>query len=427
MWRTCSGMAATSVQVTTEQLRARERWQSRWNLPLILAALLPLFISSPDTRWVEVVVGLGSWIVFVVDLVVQRRIVPDYLHQRRGRFDVAVVVITFPFYLIPGVSGGSAILLLARLGRVARVLLATAGLRRFAARLGKVAMVAGAVVLVCSLAAYQAEHKTNEGYATVGDALWWGIVTLTTVGYGDIVPHTPAGRFAGIAIMFTGIGVLGVLAGSLADLFHLDESPPPGTAPINGAPPPVHAELAALRGELQAVEASPRRTGRAHTRGRRVAPTREATVPPLICRHDAALTTVSTNSRAAQPRRPIQAPTASRVRHEVITSDTQTHSVASRLAHLLRQRSKLVFCGNSLFSTTLELVPSAHSDLPDDDSCVAGGIRDRVGLAGRLARVGLRRRDLVGWDRQISAPRDLVEDVLELRAVAEAAQFGAHR
>ena len=113
-------------------------------------------------------------------------------------------------------------------------MLATAGLRRFGARLGKVALVAGAVVLWPRLAAYQAEHATNKEFATVGDALWWGIVTLTTVGYGDIVPITTAGRFAGIAIMFTGIGVLGVLAGSLAELFNLDEPPTP-EAP--GRPP----------------------------------------------------------------------------------------------------------------------------------------------------------------------------------------------
>jgi voltage-gated potassium channel len=141
-----------------------------------------LFVTSPKSKGVEVVVGVGSWLVFVVDLVVQRRIAPGYLHERRGRFDLGIVLLTFPFYLIPGIAGGSAILLLARLARVARVLLATAGLRRFAARLGKVATVAAAVLLLASLAAYQAEHPTNPEFATIGDALWWGVVTLTTVG-----------------------------------------------------------------------------------------------------------------------------------------------------------------------------------------------------------------------------------------------------
>ena len=196
--------------------------------------------------------------VFLIDLVVQRRIVPDYLHRRDGKIDAGIILLTFPYYLIPGISGASAIPLLARLARIVRLLLATAGLRRFAARLGKVAIVAGLVLVLASVAAYHAEHPTNPEFATVGDALWWGIVTLTTVGYGDIVPHTTAGRFAGIVIMFTGIAVLGVLAGSLASLnleHSFDDQDSKAGAPAEpGGVRPVHAELAALQAQLEAIQ-----------------------------------------------------------------------------------------------------------------------------------------------------------------------------
>jgi len=49
--------------------------------------------------------------------------------------------------------------------------------------------------VIGSLVAYHAEHPVNPEFATVGDALWRGIVTVTTVGYGDIVPKTTTGRW----------------------------------------------------------------------------------------------------------------------------------------------------------------------------------------------------------------------------------------
>jgi voltage-gated potassium channel len=213
-----------------EDAATLQRFDARMTIPLILAAVLPLFLMSGETNSALAdSIIVVSWIVFLIDFIVHERRLVRYLHTWWGRFDLMVVVVTAPWFLIVGPSSAKFVMI-ARLARLVRLVMATKGARRLFDRLGRVAIVALAVVFTGSAIAYFAEHPTNPEFKTFGDALWWGIVTLTTVGYGDVVPKTTPGRLAGVMIMLTGIAVLGILAGSMASFFHLDtdkdEKPP---------------------------------------------------------------------------------------------------------------------------------------------------------------------------------------------------------
>src|SRR5438105_13661830 len=73
------------------------------------------------------------------------------------------------------------------------------------------------VLLSASSIAYLLERHANpDAFGSIPAALWWAIVTMTTTGYGDVVPHTAAGRILGGVVMMSGILVFALWAGILA-------------------------------------------------------------------------------------------------------------------------------------------------------------------------------------------------------------------
>lgn len=56
-------------------------------------------------------------------------------------------------------------------------------------------------------------------FSSIPAAMWWGVATLTTVGYGDVYPITPLGKFLGAIIALLGIGTVAVPAGILTSGF----------------------------------------------------------------------------------------------------------------------------------------------------------------------------------------------------------------
>ena len=73
------------------------------------------------------------------------------------------------------------------------------------------------LLMVAASFAFIAEHEAQpEAFASIPDAMWWTIVTMTTVGYGDMVPVTPLGKVLGGVIAVIGLGMVALPAGLLA-------------------------------------------------------------------------------------------------------------------------------------------------------------------------------------------------------------------
>ena len=76
------------------------------------------------------------------------------------------------------------------------------------------------IIFIYSGAIYQAEHERNpESFATFLDAVYFAVVTMTTVGFGDLTPTTEAGRGLTIAMILTGIALIPTQVGNLIAQF----------------------------------------------------------------------------------------------------------------------------------------------------------------------------------------------------------------
>lgn len=75
------------------------------------------------------------------------------------------------------------------------------------------------LISISSISVLHFENTADSPIHTPGDALWWSVVTIATVGYGDFAPVTVEGRVIALLLMVSGVGLFGMISGLVAAWF----------------------------------------------------------------------------------------------------------------------------------------------------------------------------------------------------------------
>jgi voltage-gated potassium channel len=235
----------------------RIKWERIMEWPLTAAALVflvayaaPILEPDSDPRLANVIVTV-TWAAFAVDYLV-RVAITDARWRFVRKHPVDLLVIALPV-LRP--------LRLLRLVALLSVLNRNASGGALRGRV--VVYVIGStalLLLVSSLAILDAERgREGANIEDYGDAAWWAITTMTTVGYGDRFPVTGAGRLIAAALMLAGIALLGTVTATLASylLERVQEAEEEAQAATRQDVRALTEEVAALRRELQGEKSRP--------------------------------------------------------------------------------------------------------------------------------------------------------------------------
>lgn len=197
---------------------------------LIVVSLVAFSIEtlpnlSKSTQYLLRLVEVFAVLVFTLEYVARLVVADRKMGFVTSFFGVVDFLAILPFYLALGIDlRAIRALRLLRVFRVLKLARYNAAVRRFHRALliareelvlfGVVALI---VLYLAAVGIHHFEHDAQpEAFASVFHALWWAVVTLTTVGYGDVYPVTAGGRVFTFVVLIVGLGIVSVPAGLIA-------------------------------------------------------------------------------------------------------------------------------------------------------------------------------------------------------------------
>ena len=187
---------------------------------LLLAAsvLLPLEPEVAEViDYADTAICVLFFLDFLVTLLRSRR--PARYFITWGWLDLVSSIPMIPAFRVGRLVRIIRIVRVLRAARSVRILSRLVLERRAQSAIMAAVLVSLLLLLFASIAILQFEHGPDANIRGPQDALWWSVVTLTTVGSGDRYPVTPEGRTLAVFLMVAGVGLLGALSGFVASWF----------------------------------------------------------------------------------------------------------------------------------------------------------------------------------------------------------------
>lgn len=220
-------MATTSSPAATSSaVREATGPYQLFVLALSLFVLVALAIRlvadlTPETRTILDYADLGVCVLFLGDFVLSLVRAPDkraYL-LRWGWIDLASSIPVLDQLRWGRAARALRVLRVLRGVRASKILSTFILQRRSESAFLAVALLSIVFVVLGSIAVLHFEDGAEANIENAEDALWWAVVTITTVGYGDRYPVTTEGRLIAVGLMIAGVGLFGTFTGFVASWF----------------------------------------------------------------------------------------------------------------------------------------------------------------------------------------------------------------